>query len=160
MTIFDDGDVIRGVGFVAVYSAYLEDEIAELIELTTNITPLRKGIHQLSLTDQAKHLSKALKKLFKETHHWIGKEEEQTQTAHILKVVGKITPERNQTIHSQLISNQAGIITQKNRRLNTECQIQSSDVYDLANYILDLTSEVRRLQFTIRRLAKHFINNN
>ncbi|WP_141117151.1 hypothetical protein [Legionella adelaidensis] len=133
---------------------------AELIELTTNITPLRTGIHQLNLTDQAKHLSKALKKLFEETHHWIGKEEEQTQTAHILKVVGKITPERNQAIHSQLISNQAGIITQKNRRLNTECQIQSSDVYDLANYILDLTSEVRRLQFTIRRLAKHFINNN
>lgn len=160
MTIFDDGDVIRGVGFVAVYSAYLEDEIAELIELTMNLTPLRKNIHQLSLTDQAKHLRKALQKLFKETHHWNGKEAEQTQTAHTLKVVEKITPERNQAIHSQLISNQAGIITQKNRRLNTQGQIKSSDVYELANYIFDLTSEVRRIQFTIGRLAKHFINNN
>lgn len=160
MSISDDGDVIRGVGFVAVYSAYLEDEIAELIALTTNIIPLRKNIHQLCLTDQAKHLRKVLKKLFKETHDWIGKEEEQTQTAHILKIVEKITPERNQTIHSQLISNQAGIITQKNRRLGTEIQIKSADVYNLANYIFDLTAEVHRLQFTIGRLAKHFNDNN
>ncbi|HAU1249845.1 TPA: hypothetical protein F8R87_08495 [Legionella pneumophila] len=160
MTIYDDGDIIRGVGFVAVYSAYLEDEVVELIELTAHITSLRKNIHQLSLTDQAKHLRKVFKKLFEETHDWIGKKEEQTQTAHILKIVEKITSERNQTIHSQLISNQAGIITQKNRRLNTKNQIKSADVYNLANYIFDLTSEVRRLQFTIGRLAKHFINNN
>lgn len=155
MTISDDGDVIRGVGFVAVYSAYLEDEIAELIELTTGLVSLRKNIHQLCLTDQAKHLLKGLKKLFIETHYWIGKEQEQEQTEHLLKAVEKITPERNQVIHSQLISNRVGIITQKNRRLGIEIQIKSADVYQLANYIFNLTSEVRRLQFTIGRLAKH-----
>lgn len=159
MTIYDDDDIIRGVGFVAVYSAYLEDEVVKLIELTTHIMPLRKNIHQLSLADQAKHLRKILKKLFEQTNDWIDKKEEQTQTAHILKIVEKITLKRNQIIHSQLISNQAGIITQKSRRLKTENQIKSADVYELANYIFDLTSEVRRVQFTISRLAKHSNKN-
>ncbi|CAM3016765.1 hypothetical protein [Legionella worsleiensis] len=155
MTIFDDGDVIRGVGFVAVYNAYLEDNIAELIEITTQITSLKKNIQKLSLSDQAKHLSKALAKLFKETHDWNGKEEDQAQTKQVLKNVEKITVERNKTIHSVLISNQAGVVTQKNRRLNIESKINSTDVYDLANYIFELQSQVKAIRFAIQRLSNH-----
>ncbi|CZG10910.1 hypothetical protein SC738_01510 [Legionella pneumophila serogroup 1] len=154
MTIFDDGDIIRGVGFVAVYSAYLEDQISDLVKLASPHLPtLRENIHQLSLGDQAKHLRKALSKLFnKSSLDYISKAQEQHQVEKTLKIVEKITAERNEAIHSVLISNNMGTVMQKNSRLNTEHEINSAYFYELANYIFELQSQVFGLQFPITRL--------
>lgn len=35
----DDGDIVRGLGFVSMYSAWVEDDIDNLLDVTAPIEP-------------------------------------------------------------------------------------------------------------------------
>jgi hypothetical protein len=151
MPMTDDGDIIRGIGFVTVYSAYLEDNLTNLIELSTQ---LKKKKFPWNLKDRAISLRKLLLKQFDETPDYIGKDQDKNQILRTLNAVEIITEERNLIIHSALISKQTGGIIQKNCRNNTETQIKSAEAYELANYIFELSKNTYGLIFPIKRLIQ------
>jgi hypothetical protein len=153
MPITDNGDIVRAVGFVAIYGAYLEDRIAELVELSEKHINLRKNIHKLSASDQARHLLTSLKIKFDKAPQYHSKDSDIEKVTITLNAVEPVLKERHHVIHSTLISNSRdGAVTQKNRRSNTEDQIESKEIIDLANEIFELQSQVSSLDFPIKRL--------
>lgn len=44
MALVDDGDVVRGVGYVTIYAAYLEEEIEEYLRFLAPIEPVGKAL--------------------------------------------------------------------------------------------------------------------
>lgn len=152
MPIIDNGDITRAVGFVAIYGAYLEDRIAELVELTEKHIDLRKNIHKLSATDQARHLLKSLKDQFDNIPDYFSKADDKRRTITVLGNIEEFLKERHHVIHSILISDGGDIITQKNRRTGSEEPVKSNDLIDLANDIYELQSQVSGLKFPIRTL--------
>jgi hypothetical protein len=50
----DDIAIIQALGYVAIYSAYLEESMFDLITLVKNYLPLKNNIPQYHLADQAK----------------------------------------------------------------------------------------------------------
>ena len=151
MPMTDDGDIIRGIGFVTVYSAHLEDRLTNLIQLSTEF---KKKKFPWNLKDRAISLRKLLIEQFDTTPDYIGKAQDRNQVIQTLNAVEIITEERNIIIHSALISNQTGDVTQKNCRDNTETEIKSAEAYELANYIWELSANVYGLIFPITRLIQ------
>jgi len=155
MPIADDGDIIRGIGFVTVYSAYLEENLTKLIELSARF---KKQKFPLNLKDRAISLRKLLIKQFDETPDYNGKQQDKTQITRILTDIVIMAEERNKIIHSVHISDQTGGVIQKNCRDNTETQIKSSEAYNLANDIFELSKYTCGLSFKINRLLQASTN--
>ena len=153
MPINDNGDIARAVGYVAIYGAYIEDRVAELIDMVKEIIRLRENINFLSASDQAKHLHKALKSAFSNAPDYSRKNDDIEQTNKILADVEGHLKNRHVVIHSTLISKPGGdIIIRKNRRTNTEEEVSSKEIIDLANDLFELQSEINALQFPVQRL--------
>lgn len=153
MTIHDNGDIIRTVGFVAIYGAYLEDRIVDLIDMVKAVISLRANIKLLSASDQVKHLHKALKIEFNNVPNYSGRDDDIEQINAILTAVDSHLKDRHLVIHSTLISKSGGdVIIRKNRRANSEEEVSSKEVMNLANDLFELQSEINSLKFPIQRL--------
>ena len=148
----DDGDIVRAIGFLAIYSAYLEDEMVKIVQMVDKFSPFKNKIEQFRLADQARHLRKKLQKCFEEVSDYPAKDNDK-QRVDILKDVERIAKERNEYLHSQYISESAGII-QENRHQNTSYVITSADIYGLAEDIFQLQGSVFGLIFVVERLKK------
>lgn len=161
MPIIDNGEIVRAVGFVAIYGAYLEDRIAELVDMTGEHINLRKNIHKLSATDQSRHLLKSLKIQFDNVPDYFSKADDKKRTITVLNNVEGFLKERHHVIHSILISDGGDIITQKNRRTGSEEPVKSDELINLANDIYELQSQVNGLKFPIKTLlGKIMIKNS
>lgn len=153
MPINDNGDIVRAVGFVAIYGAYLEDRVAELIDMVKEIISLKENIDFLSASDQAKHLHKALKGEFSNATDYLTKNEDIKQINRILDAVEGHLKDRHVVIHSTLTSKSNGdVIIRKNRRTNSEEEVSSKEVIDLANDLFELQSAINGLKFPVQRL--------
>lgn len=58
----DDGDIVRGLGSVSLYAAYLEEQIDELLNLIAPSKPYTGGCQ---VSDKIKHCRKAIRALNK-----------------------------------------------------------------------------------------------
>jgi hypothetical protein len=67
----DDGDLIKALGFIALHSAYLEDEIFELVERVFRLGKIKKDIQHYRVADQARHLRKSFICWFKEDLNYL-----------------------------------------------------------------------------------------
>ena len=155
MTVIDNGDIVRAVGFVTIYGAYLEDRIAELIDMIKNVISLKENITGFSASNQVKHLLTAFKNAYNIAPDYLTKQQELEQVVSILSAVGGHLKDRHVVIHSTLISKSGGdVIIRKNRRTDTEEQVESKEVIDLANDLFDLQSQINGLKFPIKRLVQ------
>lgn len=155
MPINDNGDIIRAVGFVAVYGAYLEDRVAELIDITKGVITFRDNINLLSANEQAKHLLKAITKEFENASDYLTKEQDIAQISAVLSAVEPHLKDRHVVIHSTLTSKSGGdVIIRKNRRTGIEEQVESKEVIDLANDLFSLQSQINGLKFPVGRLVQ------
>jgi hypothetical protein len=58
----DDGDIIRGLGFVALYAAYLEEHIDNLLQMLDPVWPYDQK-KKRSISEKIKHARKVVKRL-------------------------------------------------------------------------------------------------
>lgn len=151
----DNGDIVRAVGFVAIYGAYLEERIAEITENVKDVISLRNNITRLSASDQAKHLLTSLKSAYDISPDYFSKQQDLKQVASVLSAVAGHLKDRHVVIHATLIAKSGSdVIIRKNRRTSTEEQVKSKEVLDLANDLFDLQSEIDGLKFPIERLMQ------
>lgn len=83
----DKGDIICAVGYVAIYGAYVEDRIAELIDITVNVITFRNNIKLISASDQASHLLAGLKAAYSNASDFHTKQQDLVQVTEVLSTV-------------------------------------------------------------------------
>ena len=154
MKFKDDGDFARAIGFVSIYMAYVEDELASRIEQLNDLGIDPSNIQQYCLSDQAKYLLKILEGEFGKITPYFVLEKDKKRTRGILSEVVKVAKERNKVVHGVYIGNKNEVII-KNRRTQSSLVIKSKHIYKLAERIDDISKALIELKSIIERLIKN-----
>jgi hypothetical protein len=123
--LIDDGDIIRGLGFVTLYSAYLEEQIDDLLLKLNPFEMLCEDRQRWSITRKIKHAKNVLSKLDNDKFDNLIKN---------LDSCLALFNRRNELVHGRIYG--GGIDrpnTMKSGRANTpDREVNSSELYLLA----------------------------
>lgn len=118
----DDGDVVRALGFVSLYGAYLEEQIEEVIYLLDAVRPYSKG---WQVSDKIVHARKAIRILG---------EAEFSDLLADLNTCLEIFQDRNALLHGRIYGGlDAPDTLTSNRPDVPDREISSAELYQLAN---------------------------
>lgn len=125
MPLSDDGDIVHGVGYVALYAGYLEEQIDNLLFLLNSI-------EVFSGDEQRWGVSKKIKR----PKRLIADIEFQDQDVLLedLEAARNLFEWRNEIIHRRIYANSDRPDELKSGRPNVPtCAIESKELYELAN---------------------------
>jgi len=146
----DDGDVIRGLGFVTLYASYLEEEIDNLLELLSPVEKFDVTKQRWPTSKKIGQAKKVLRKLNeKEFKNIIGSLDDCTN----------LFNRRNILVHGRIYAGFNNIDTLKSGRKNVPDRgIKSEELYGLANELDAYASEIygATISFNIKREIKNF----
>lgn len=132
----DDGDIVRGLGFVALYSAYLEEQIDNLLFMLNAVEEFTEKEQRWPVSRKIKK-AKALAAKF----DFNGRDDLLT----VLDGAKTAFEERNKIVHGRIYANFDRPDTLESGRPNTfNREIVAAELYELANYFSDLQGEVYR----------------
>lgn len=132
----NDSDIIRGLGFVALYSAYLEEQIDNLLFMLGD---------RENFTDEEQRwpVSRKIKKA-KSIVSKIGFEGREDLLATLDAAIDAFD-KRNKIVHGRIYANFDRPDTLKSGRPTTPDRVvEPAELYDLANYFCDLRGEIQR----------------
>jgi hypothetical protein len=147
----DDGDVVKALGFVALNSGYLEDELAELAKAVASFCPMHDKIQAFRLADRARHLRKSLTKLYVATPDYLYKDEAKWRVERVLRNVEQLADARNEVLHSPIFGGPRGQAIQKNSRRGDR-PLSSGELYKLAEMLGNASGGVYGIRFPVGRL--------
>ncbi len=129
-----DGDIIRGLGYVTIYSAYLEEQIDYLLEALGPIEPMTRSRQRLPTSKKIKEAKKCLSRL--------DSTELQSFPA-TLDACSRLFERRNELIHGRIYSGFGGLDRLRSGRASVpERPVTADELYDLANKIFEMRSHV------------------
>ena len=146
----NDGDIVRGLGFVALYSAYLEEQIDNLLFMLSSVEKFTEKEQRWPVSRKIKKAKKVANKL-----EFEGRDD----LLQILDLSRDAFEERNKIVHGRIYANFDRPDTLKSGRPNTPDRVIVADeLYDLANHFSDIQGEVYRpMIFKIpRALARNY----
>lgn len=118
----DDEDIVRALGYVTLYSSYLEEQIEMLVVMLEPVEKYSKG---WQISDKILHAKRAIRKL--EAPEFDGLVED-------LSTCGELFLERNELIHGRIYSGMGRPDTLKSSRTGVSArEVSSGDLYQLAN---------------------------
>lgn len=132
----NDGDIIRGLGFVTLYAAYLEEQIDNLLFM---LSPF----HEFTEGEQRWPISRKINKAIAVANKFnFGGWDDLVK---ILGTAREAFEERNLVVHGRIYGNFDRPNTLKSGRPNTpDREILAADLYELANHFAGLQGEVFR----------------
>lgn len=134
-----DGDIVRGLGFVALYSAYLEEQIDCLLLMLSEV-------EEFTEEEQRWPVSRKLQKA--KTVASTFEFESRDDLIAILDLAKDAFEQRNKLVHGRIYANFDRPVTLKSGRQYTPDQaINADELYDLANHISALQGEICRPMF-------------
>lgn len=125
----DDGDIARGLGFVSMYSAWVEEDVDDILRLLSPIQAFDKDIQSLPISKKLKHAARAVEQLKSELLI-----ELPTALLAGISLFGK----RNELIHGRIYAgfNQTTLV--KSGRANTPTrEVTSAELYQLAHEFIN-----------------------
>jgi|SRR5579862_384208 len=132
----DDGDIIRGVGYVAIYGAYTEEAIEDLLRMLHPVTPFTEKEQRWPISRQIKHAIEIVKTTRFET---------QEDLLRILDACLRAFEWRNEIIHGRIYGGADRSDDLKSGRPGVpDRKVESAELYELANWFSDLSGEVAR----------------
>lgn len=143
----DDNDIVRGLGFVALYSAYLEEQIDNLLFMLSEVEELKDQEQRWNVSRKIKKAKSIVSKLdFESRNDLIAN----------LDAAKKAFEDRNKIVHGRIYSNFDRPDTLKSGRPNTPDRIvEPAELYKLANYFGDLRGRIYRpMIFEIPRVLR------
>lgn len=147
MALVDDGDLIRGLGYVALYAAYLEEAIDDVLEAVANV--------HSKISSSMKHwpISRKLKFIRRTLNAWESLPEELTQFASYVDSILHLLDQRNLFIHGRIYADpKSGDVLKPAREEYPEQPAVSKDLYDLANQLFSACNPcIRTSMFAIPR---------
>jgi hypothetical protein len=145
----NDNDIVRGLGFVALYSAYLEEQIDNLLFMLSEVEEFTDEEQRWPVSRKIKK-AKAIASKF----DFEGRDDLITN----LDVAKEAFEERNKIVHGRIYANFDRPDTLKSGRPNTPDRfVEPAELYELANHFNDIRGEIYRpMIFKIPRvLASH-----
>jgi len=150
MAIVDDGDLVRGLGYVALYAAYLEEAVDECLAV-------------LSMGDSAE-LEKLMRRPSSLKVEWLQKQisdleplsKELAQFPAVLDAVALLLEERNSVIHGRVyaVPGEGDIRYSGRRSVPTE-PASSTELFGLANELFNICAPLNHAsQFSLSRLLQ------
>jgi hypothetical protein len=134
--IEDDGDIARGLGFVALYAAYLEEQVENLLNMLVSIEPYDDAKQRWPVSKKIKHAIKVLTSL---------DSKELPELTNDLLSCLELFNDRNEIIHGRIYATFDRPLTLKSGRPNIpDREVKSSELYNLANEFEYLTMEIYR----------------
>jgi hypothetical protein len=128
MALKDDGDLIRGLGYVALYAAYLEEALEEVFSAVNSVN----GVHDPKMDRW--QISRKLDHISKSMDGWAEMADELTRFRACIDPLKKLLERRNLVIHSRIYADpKTGDVLKPARAGYPEVPAASADLYDLAN---------------------------
>ena len=149
--IQNDGDIIRGLGFVALYAAYLEEQIDNLLIMLNLIEAYDDEKQHWPVSKKIRHAIKLLEKL---------DTEEFPDLLADLRTCKDLFEDRNQVIHGRIYGNFDRPDTLKSGRPNIpDREVDSEELYKLANEFDAFRVAIYRpMIFKIPRAIDKYLN--
>lgn len=147
MPLSDDGDIIRGLGFVALYAAYLEEQVDNLLIMLEPLEASPELKHHWPISrkiDKSKSLVRMLEFDCREF------------LLESLNHSKSLFEKRNEVIHGRIYASFDRPDTLKSGRPNVlNRQINSAELYELARNLASVRGEIYRpMVFQIPRAIK------
>ena len=138
MPIIDDGDLIRGLGFVALYAAYLEEGIDEVLEILLAADPVGdQRILRRSTSQKMEYIRKRVRDIEPLPS-------ELMRFTVTLDGVTELLEQRHQMIHGRVYAIPGeGDIRKPARRGMQDQPATSAELYALANDIFEAIGPLR-----------------
>lgn len=136
MPIQNDGDIIRGLGFVALYAAYLEEQVDNLLFML-------QSIEEYTDVEQCWRIDR---KIDKARRLLVGIDFEYRDALRSdLGSCKRLFDYRNELLHGRIYAGFEHLDTLKSGRPNTpDRQINAAELYDLANNLAEARAAVYR----------------
>lgn len=132
----DDGDIVRGLGLVALYSAYLEEQIDNLLFMLNAVEEFTEEEQRWPVSRKINKAKALAAKL-----NFEGRDD----LLEVLDEAKTAFEERNKIVHGRIYANFDRPDTLKSGRPNTpDREIVAAELYELANHLSNLQGEVCR----------------
>lgn len=136
MPLHRDGDVVRGLGFVALYAAYLEEQLDNLLFMLQPIEPFPESEQRWPTSRKIEKAKRLVRVLVFECRDALLAD---------LDASKKLLDWRNEVIHGRIYANFDRPDTLKSGRHNTPDRIIKPDeLYDLADNLAEARAAVYR----------------
>lgn len=123
--VADDGDVIRGLGFVSMYSAWVEEEIDKLLFVTEPIEPFDEKKQRWPISRKLDSAIRIVGSLGRP---------ELDELLEALKAGFALFEQRNEVIHGRIYSGfEKGEFLKSGRPNTPTRKVSSAELYALAN---------------------------
>lgn len=125
----DDGDIIRGLGFVSMYSAWVEEDVDNVLLQLSPIEPFDEKTQRLSISRKLEHAAKVVERLGSV---------ELRELPGALRAGIDLFDARNQVVHGRIYAGFDQIDYVKSGRPDVPARpITSAELYRLANQFIN-----------------------
>lgn len=155
----DDGDIVRGVGYVAIYSAYLEEQIDNVLEY---INLIEMCDLKQTVSRKIKHVKKVLETILENN---IIEDDYDVKSINNLyenlDLCTQLFEKRNEIMHGYIENNMRGEYELLSGRHKGKRRIvESEEMYALANELSDLKGMVYGATiFTLKKMVIAYQKN-
>jgi len=121
----DDGDVVRGLGFVSMYSAWVEETVDDLLRYMAAIEPFDEGRQRWPISRKLRHAAEVVRRLNSRELEGLPKG---------LEAGIALFERRNEVVHGRVYAGHDQIDYLQAGRPNVPTRpITSAELYELAN---------------------------
>jgi hypothetical protein len=132
----NDGDIVRGLGFVALYAAYLEEQIDNLLRMLEPIEEYDENKQRWPISGKIRHVSEVINEL--------GGEQFADLLAD-LRTCLELFEHRNELVHGRIYGGFDRSDTLKSGRPDTpDREIDAAELYQLAKEFDAFRAEIYR----------------
>jgi hypothetical protein len=121
----NDGDIVRGLGFVTMYASWLEDDVDEILHLLDPVVPFTQQVQRWPISRKLEQAATAVEGLHSD---------ELVELPRALRDAIALFARRNEMVHGRIY---AGFdrtdYVKSGRANNPEREVTSAELYTLAN---------------------------
>lgn len=130
----DDEDIVRGLGFVSMYSAWVEEDVDDILRLLSPIRIYDERIQRLPISRKLIHAAEIVEVLASE---------ELEGLSAALRAGIELFNERNAVIHGRIYAGFDKVVYVRSGRHNTTTRtVTSGELYQLANEFANYRSHL------------------
>ncbi len=128
MALGDDGDIVRGLGFVSMYSAWIEEDVDDILRLLSSVSTYGEKEQRWPVSRKLVHAAKVVRSL---------NSNELDHLPEALEYAVKLMDRRNEYIHGRIYAGQNRIDYIQGGRPNSPTKpVTSAELYEFANELL------------------------
>ena len=132
----NDNDIVRGLGFVTLYGAYLEEQIENLLRMLHPVQPFTEQLQRGMISAKIKTAKAIVERM---------EFEARDELLECLNVVRDAFEWRNELVHGRIYGGFDREDTLKSGRPNVpDRPVDAAELYELANRLDDLRSGIYR----------------